>query len=138
MIYFQIKIEREGAKLLYSKNLTHDAIETILTSIVNTVGAIQGPSVTGLSKSAAATAAELNARSLVTLAKWLQADAKYTAHVASQMQQSKQSEDAEVPMIAKRLKVLTDLKATESGTLLLLLLGDAKMNLMCCIFVCTF
>lgn len=108
-------IEREGAKLLYSKNLAHDAIETLCTSIVSAFDAMKAPASSSLSKSALATAAELNARSLVTLVKWLQTDTKYAAQVASQLRQIRQDEEVDVLMIARKLKILTDLESTMVG-----------------------
>ena len=105
----------------------HDAIETLCASVIRSASAAGADGLAPAQlKVMRETCGELNARSLVSLVKWLQSDSKYTAQLMAQIQQLVQDDDTNVLMVAKSLKVLSDLEDAE------VLQGKGIRLEMCC------
>lgn len=99
----QIRAHREVAKLLYGRGQTQDAIEVMTSTIFHSISFS-----TSHPKSSAAVR-ELSARSLLSLSKWLQSDARLASQYAGLLQMSEQTDS---DTFTGRLSMLVDMTST--------------------------
>ena len=98
-------VEREGAKLLHVTGQHREAIETLSRSIV---GNLTIASSQVHPKEHVSVCSELNARSLLALVKWLQADHKSLAALMSQLKLNGQGDESATTHVAQNLKQLLE------------------------------
>ncbi|XP_064619648.1 serine/threonine-protein kinase SMG1-like isoform X2 [Lineus longissimus] len=99
-----LKIEREASKLLLAVSQPGDAQEMMSKSAVHFASTEPKPYEAYL-------VGDLNARSLLTLVKWLQADHKALSMYVSQYKMIGRGDESSVGQMARNLKALMDLEA---------------------------
>ncbi|CAH1794898.1 unnamed protein product [Owenia fusiformis] len=113
-----LKIERESAKLLHATSNQKEAVETISKSILTHL-TIKPDELSMSEKNDESICSEMNARSILTLVKWLQGDNKYLTSLASQMKQNGQGEEAGMSVTARNLLMLLETEKGSTGNRLI-------------------
>ncbi|XP_059145931.1 serine/threonine-protein kinase SMG1-like [Physella acuta] len=104
-----LKMQREGAKLLRTIGKQRSSLDVLAGSVVASIWSIDDPSNWNQDQECA----HLNAKSLLTLVKWLQADPKLLSSLTSQIPQVGVNNDSNPPSsLVKHLNTLLELETS--------------------------